>query len=251
MGSTELFYPAIRVEVGDYHFTQGITIEAFSSKDSYFDWAKVRFTQEFQDKLSIPDRAQAAIQLGYDGVFDEVFQGYVAKPYNGGTYLNEIALKDAALLLEDTVINTTFLNTTPQEILAFCLGQAGITDMRLSTQAYPAKSRIAIAKKTVIGVINEIHSVWGIKLPFFFSGGVFYWGMKPAQAQTYEFQYGVNIIALNRPGGVWELETVSAPFIKHSQEITVTHPKVTGTFEVKKVVFVTNDAGFVRTYIYF
>ena len=68
---------------------------------------------------------------------------------------------------------------------------------------------------------------------------------------VYTFEYGVNIIALNRPGRVWELETVSAPFVRHSHKINVIHPKVSGEVEVSKVVSMTNDDGFIRTKIYF
>ena len=89
------------------------------------------------------------------------------------------------------------------------------------------------------------------KQPFFFSGGVFYWGEKPEQDKTYIFEYGVNIIALTRSGGSWELETVSAPFVRHSHKISVKHPKVSGEFEVSKVVSSTSENGFIRTKIYF
>ena len=74
---------------------------------------------------------------------------------------------------------------------------------------------------------------------------------KPEQEKTYIFEYGVNIIALTRVGGAWELETVSAPFVRHSHKISVKHPKVSGEFEVAKVVSATNDDGFIRTKIYF
>ena len=68
---------------------------------------------------------------------------------------------------------------------------------------------------------------------------------------VYNFEYGVNIITLERPLGLWELETVSMPFIKHSQKINITHTKVSGEFEVQKVVFATRETGFIRTTIYF
>lgn len=103
----------------------------------------------------------------------------------------------------------------------------------------------------VIEAINAVHAAWNIKQPFFFSGGVFYWGEKPEQNKTYIFEYGVNIIALTRSGGSWELETVSAPFVRHSHKISVKHPKVSGEFEVSKVVSSTSENGFIRTKIYF
>ncbi|EPR07758.1 hypothetical protein [Ruminiclostridium papyrosolvens] len=251
MDTTELFYPEISVELGTYSFTEGIEIEVYSSQSSYFDWAKVRFTEQFKDKLSLSSKEKALIQLGYNSVFDDVFEGYITKSYNSGTYANEILLKDEMIFLEETTISNTFLDSTPQEIISFCLSKAGVTNVKLSNVSYPTKARIPIFQKSVIAVLKEINAVWNISQKFFFSGGIFYWGEKPEQEKVYSFEYGTNIISLNRPGGVWELETVSAPFIKHSQKISISHPEVSGEFEVKKVVFTTNEAGFIRTYIYF
>lgn len=251
MERSELFYPEISVNIGSYNFEKGIEIEAYSSKDSYFDWAKVRFTQQFNDKITLNKKDKAVIELGYDGVFDEVFEGYVVSPISEGSYSNEVILKDDMILLEETYITNTFLEATPQEILNFCLSKAGITKLKLSSKTFQKKKVIPIFKKNVISVIEEIHSIWKIKEEFFFSEGVFYWGEKPDQKKVYEFEYAVNIISLERPGGIWELETVSTPFIKHSQKIVVRHPKILGEFETKKVVFTTNETGFIRTYIYF
>lgn len=251
METTELFYPDIKIQLGSYIFEKGAEIGVYSSKDSYFDWAKVRFVKQFKDKFSVSAGEKAVIQLGYNGVFDEAFEGYVAKPYDSSSGMNEILLKDGMMLLGDTFITNTFLNATPQEILRFCLLKAGVSTMRLSSETYPVKKRFAVSRKNIISVINDIHATWGISVKFFFMGGVFYWGVLPDQEKVYSFEYGTNIISLNRSGGVWELETVSAPFIKHSQTINVTHPQASGSFEVKKVVFTTNEAGFIRTYIYF
>lgn len=251
METIELFYPEINVAIGSYNFQKGIEIEVYSSKDSYFDWAKTRFTQQFNEKITLNKKDKAVMELGYNGVFDEVFEGYVVSPLSEGSYTNEVILKDDMIHLEETYITNTFLDATPQEILRFCLNKAGISNMKISSKTYQKKKVVPIFKKNVISVIEEIHSIWKIKEEFYFSGGVFYWGEKPEQKKIYEFEYGINIISLERPGGVWELETVSTPFIKHSQKIIVRHPKISGEFETKKVVFTTNETGFIRTYIYF
>ncbi len=99
--------------------------------------------------------------------------------------------------------------------------------------------------------MNTVNAAWGIKVPFFFSGGIFYWDEKPEQKNVYTFEYGINILGLNRIGGMWELETVSVPFVKHSHKIRVIHPQISKEVEVLKVVSTTNDSGFIRTYIYF
>ena len=61
MEATELFYPDINAEIGDYSFAKGIEINASSSKDSYFDWAKIRFTKQFKDEITIQAGDKAII----------------------------------------------------------------------------------------------------------------------------------------------------------------------------------------------
>lgn len=251
METTELYYPQIAARAGPYSFAQGIEIEVFSAKSSYFDWAKIRFTGQFQPKITLNRKDPAAIQLGYNGVLDDVFTGYVAKPYDGGAYANEVNLKDEMLILEGTIINDTFLDTTPQEIITFVLAKAGLSSMKLASKVYQTRKKVSIRQQNAVQAINTVNAAWGVKVPFFFSGGVFYWDEKPEQKKIYTFEYGVNILNLNRVGGVWELETVSAPFVKHSHKIAVKHPKISGEVEVQKVVSTTNDSGFIRTYIYF
>lgn len=252
MQTTELFYPQIRVRIGQYQFDSGIEIEVCSAKSTHCDWAKVRFTGAFQPKLPSFERGIAAvIELGYNNVFDEVFVGRVFTPLNAGSTGNEIMLKDDAMHLEETTVSNTFLDTTPQEMISYFLGQAGIDQAVLSDQYYPPRSHVPIVRMNIIRAIDTVHAAWGIAPTFFFSDGVFYWGTKPQQDKVYQFEYGVNILHLERVGGSWELETVSTPFVRHSQNISVVHPKVSGTYEVNKVVFLTNDAGFIRTYIYF
>lgn len=251
METAELFYPQIAARVGPYNFNRGIEIEIYSAKSSYFDWAKIRFTEQFHPRITIARKDPGAIKLGYDGIFDEVFTGYVSRPYNSGTFANEVNLKDEMLLLEETTINKTFLDTTPQEIIGYILMQAGLSKFKLSSKGYPTRKIFPIRQQNGIKAIETVAAAWGLKVPFFFSGGVFYWGEKPEQSQIYTFEYGINILALDRVGGSWVLKTVSAPFIRHSHKVHVIHPQVNGEHEVTKVIFATNDSGFIRTYIYF
>lgn len=251
MEITELYAPTISVHVGAYIFDQGVGVEVYSSAESYFDWGKIRFTSEYQPRITVARKDTAQISLGYGDALDEVFTGYVTRPYNSGGSANEIILKDQMLLLEEAAISETFQQTTPQEMLSFFLSKAGVSMLSLSSQTYPEKPRVVIRALNIIQAIEEIHAVWGIKQPFFFSGGVFHWGTKPTQEKIYLFEYGKNILSLQRSGGRWCLETVSAPFVRHSHKIEVDHPDCSGTFEVSKVLFTTNEAGFIRTYIYY
>lgn len=250
MTSDDLFYPDTKVTIGGYIFNQGIAVEVYSSDNSYFDWAKVKFTKEFQDKIAVSQKDVATVQLGYNGVYEDIFTGYVANPYNGSN-LDTIILKDNMMLMENISINNTFLNVTPQELIQYSLYRAGISNYKLSKDTFPTKDRVPICKKSGIALLNDINAVWNLSKKYFFVGDTFYWGTTPEQTKVYEFEYAVNIISLTKEGTQWRLETVSAPFIKHSHKIKLTHPKLSGIFNVTRVVFKTNDAGFVRTYIYF
>lgn len=251
MKTFELFYPQIAVRAGPYALDTGIRFDIFSAKSSYFDWAKIRFTEQFQPEIDLSRRDPAAIELGYNDIMEKVFTGFVVRPYNRGGETDEIILKDEMLLLEDTQINNTFLDTTPQEVISYVLAQAGVEKKKLNAQGFPTRKKLPIRQMSGVQAINAVNAAWSLKERFFFSGGVFYWGEKPEQQKIYTFEYGVNIINLARLGGVWELETVSVPFIWHSQKINVIHPKISGMQEVTKVVSSTNDDGFIRTKIYF
>lgn len=247
----ELFYPGIGVQIGAYSIKKGIEIETCSDAESYFDWAKIRFTDPYQTQIGITKGDEMSIYLGYSGIMEEVFTGYVSSPYNRAQGKNEILAKDEMQRLEEVTISETFLDVTPQEIVRYLLEVAGISNFQISQEVYQPKKVVPVAQKNGIQVLEEIRRLWQIQKRFYFSGGVFYWCTDPEQKQTYLFEYGSNIIRLERSMGSWELETVSMPFIHHSQTIKIIHPAYTGSALVKKVLFKTNDAGFIRTYITF
>lgn len=247
----ELFYPGIGVQIGAYSIKKGIEIETCSDAESYFDWAKIRFTDPYQTQIGIAKGDEMSIYLGYSGIMEEVFTGYVSSPYNRAQGKNEILAKDEMQRLEEVTISETFLDVTPQEIVRYLLEVAGISNFQISQEVYQPKKVVPVAQKNGIQVLEEIRRLWQIQKRFYFSGGVFYWCTDPEQKQTYLFEYGSNIIRLERSMGSWELETVSMPFIHHSQTIKIIHPAYTGSALVKKVLFKTNDAGFIRTYITF
>ena len=247
----ELFDPTVRAQLGPYTLTSGIAVDVYSSKDTYFDWAKVTFAEAYLGKISLDARQEAAIHMGYGAAQDLVFSGMVSQPYNSAAGQNEVLLKDNMLRLEQTYLSDAFLDVRPQEILEALLGQAGISDYQLATGPWAPKPVVPIRRKNGIEVIQQINALWGIDAKFFFSRGVFYWGIVPPQAKSYQFVYGSNILHLTRQGGLWELETVSVPFIHHSDRIAVQAPAVSGTFEVVKTHFSTEQTGFVRAYLYF
>lgn len=251
MKTQNLFYPVQQAVIGGYVLQAGISIEVFSDKNYLYDWARIRFTRQFNGYISLNRGDEARIDMGYDGKLQTIFKGVVARSYNNATFKDEILIKDYMLKLEDAKISGTFLEVTPQDMVHQGLMRAGIADMQLSGEDYQVKKKVAVREKTVAEYLTEIDSLWGIQANKSFLLGTFYWNEKPEQSAMYVFEYGNNIISLTREKNLWKLETVAIPAIQHSCKIGVTHPEITGTFEVSKVIFTSDDRGFVRAKIFF
>lgn len=248
---TSLFYPENMVKIGQYQFCEGIEIEVCSDQASYFDWAKVRIIKQLEDIVTINKFDGAEILMGYNGNMNSIFAGYVLKTPEASENKNEIMMKDDMVKLEQIVVTNTFIDVEPQEIIEYCLRQAGIGNLQLFDQRYAKKGVVSIREKNVIAILEEVKKLWGIEYKFYFVSRTFYFGKSHEQAKIYTFEYGNNIIDIHKEGDLWMLETASAPFIRHSEDINIVHPDLSGTYKAKKVVFTTNEAGFVRTKIYF
>ncbi|MEG1931472.1 MAG: serine/arginine repetitive matrix protein 2 [Anaerovorax sp.] len=244
--TTSLFYPEQKIHIGEYELTEGVEIQIYSAKDTYFDWAKLKLSQAFYGKITIAKGDKVEILLGYDGNLNSVFQGYAYK-CDGKI----IICKDEMVKLEQTKITNTFLDAEPGEIVEYCLLQAGVASYKLFENSYQKRSIVPISGKNVIQVMEEIKILWRIPHLFYFLQRTFHFGSKHVQEKIYKFEYGINIISLTEEKGQWILETASVPFIRHSDIIEMNHPSVQGKRQVSKVVFSSNEAGFLRTRIYF
>lgn len=245
-----MFYPNMLVTIGDYQFKQGISLKAYIDRNRPFDWGKISFSNPFKEHIQVQAQDDISIRLGYNGELQEAFVGNVVEGYDGYNSMNEIMFKDRTLKLEKTYISGAFIGCTPQEILLEGLKLAGIEEYHLSKTQYIPQT-LTIKNKNMIQVIKQINNSWGIDVKSSFIKGIFYWGEIPEQKEILEFEYANNIISLDLVNGQWELVTVSIPSLQHSQKIQVTHPRLSGTFEVEKLIFMTNEAGFIRTKIYF
>ena len=238
MKTQNLFYPVQRAVIGGYDIQAGISIETFSDKSYLYDWARIRFTRQFNGILSLNRGDEAEILMGYDGRLQTIFKGCVARQYNAATYKDEILIKDYTLKLEESRISGTFLDVTPQDLVQIGLASA-------------ARPLVSIREQPVSEFLMYIDSLWGIRTTKAFQLGTFYWSEKPEQSEMYVLEYGNNIISLTRERGLWKLETVALPDLHHSCQIKVVHPEISGVFYVDKVIFSSDDRGFVRTKIFF
>lgn len=247
----ELFSPEIRVVIGGYTFSRGIELELNSCEDTYYDWAKVRFVSPFEQKVSLSRMDPASVLLGYKGSFEKVFAGYATCDFTSGTTGNEVILKDGMMLLESVQVNNTFMAVTPQEVVSHVANQAGISSLVMDETPYQPVACLPIVQRNGVQTIQDLDTCWRTATKFYFQGGALHWGKADEQAKIYHFEYMKNIISLQRDGGYWELQTVSVPFVRHSQMIRITHPKVSGDFKVHRVRVSSRGPGFIRTTLYF
>lgn len=247
----DLYSPQMQVITPSYTFTRGLELELNSSPDTCYDWAKLQFVSPMERKVTIAPREQVQIRLGYNGTLEPVFTGYAVNSFTTGANGNEVIFKDAMLLLSDITVNNTFLQVTPQDVIRYCAGLAGITKLRLNPSPYQPVACLPIFEQNGIRAIRALGSHWGISHQFYIQEDTLCWGLPPEQTEIYHFEHGKNIIQLGLSGGYWALHTVSVPFVRHGQKIRVTHPKISGDFTVCRTRVTTKPQGFIRTTLYF
>lgn len=245
----DLFYPELAVQLGSYCLQSGVKMMVVSCQDSSFDWAKIQFTEQLQEAVTLVKMDEVTVSMGYDGEFSPVFTGYLTNDFALSDGANELLAKDAAIKLEEIIVSNTFVDVQPSEIVEYCCRQAGL-EYKLPPTQYPQRS-YPVMSENALKVIGGLGAIWGIAPLVYLRNGVLHWDVPTEQTQIYVFEYSLNIISLTKDAGYWCLETVSTPFIRHSDRIGVKHPELTGTFTVYKVIFSSNEQNFVRTQIYF
>lgn len=243
----KLLYPNYKISIGNYILSKGIKFDVYSAKDSYYDWAKLTVLDQLLEVLTLNKNDSVNIKIGYDEKFWDVFSGSIEKDLK-----KDFVCKDNMLKLKEIKLTETFLNTDPIEIIKFGVARAGISNVQMKQVTFAKRPRFLVANKSILEMITQAHKTWDIDEKFFFTPeGAFCWGVNPSSDKTYSFVYGENVISLELKNKTWYLNTVAAPFIRHSCKIDVQHPKIKGTFEVISVHHYTTEEGYLRTELSF
>jgi hypothetical protein len=192
----------------------------------------------------------------------KVFSGYVTEARSP-----HFLCKDEGVKLSKDPIVQTLQQVTPQDVIRFALGKAGITSMELDSTQYQRKDRFVIAGETAADLIRRVNTTWGLTHDYYFIAEKFFWNPpKPVAGPVYSYQYGENILSLEfatdrepqgqraagSTSGSGKLTTVVSPFINHSQEIEILWPEVKSTrFMTETVRHFLNENGALRTELYF
>lgn len=239
-----LIAPEFRVTLGNTILTDGMEIECYSSNASHCDWAKLSLHPEVEEQVR-EIKGEAKVELGYENDYDLLIHGTFQKR---GC---EIMIKDEIQRLENTFITASFLDCTPQDVLTYVLGIAGIEQIKLSTQYQERKKVFAVTNQNLIDLITNMNTQWRLNYKFYFWDHTFYWGIERHQNEVYVLDENETILSLHKLNHLWQLETIGVPWIHHSQKIEVNHSYFTGETEVEKTIVKVDKDGFTRMYLYF
>lgn len=251
MVNTEYFYPEIKLIINNQCFTKGITVSVTSSKELVFDFATISFTREIADKINVKNNDNGEIWFGYSGKLEKIFVGTVVATLGESSGKTSITLKDDMVKLETVTINDTFMNVVPQDLIEHVLRSAGVTRYEVDKTNMEVKRQFPVMRLSGINVLRLINQTWNLNHSYYFQDGCFYWGIEKKQDTIPVFNYGKNILSLEKESHAWILTSASFPFIKHSMKIQVNHPNVKGEKTIHQIKFNVNDKGFVRSKLYF
>lgn len=213
------------------------------------DWCRVELSPELQGLIQFKDMDEATVELGCNGDYDSLINGYVRCEKED--YWKEIMIKDDLMKLERVNIRATFIDCEPQDVIRYVLTCADIKDYVLADVHYGKRGRLVIDRRNGLQALAEVNSSWGINNPFFFQNKVFYWGASRVQNEMYVLEEDETILSLNKYGSLWEAETIAIPWIHHSQQVEIRHNKYNGIVEVEKTIVRSDDTGAVHMYIYY
>lgn len=242
----KLSSPDFKITLNNMQIETGFFVDYQGSEDEHINRCILTPYEEAAEALKDADLTEIIVEMGCDDDYCTILQGH---GYNlDGT--ESILVKDDMTRLEDTIIQETFLNCYPDEILKYILVQCGITEYRLSQARYDRKEVFSIPSMNAVQAIQEMQRFWNIDESFGFIDGVFYWGCEPEQNEFYELDSN-NILDLEQNGKMWTAEILPVPWLRPGQTVFITDSVFYGLARVKKCVIKTKSNGKVDMYIQF
>ena len=223
-----------------------ISILSFGSDDGQTDSCLVTFSEELFADVNGTDATTCLMQMSCGEDYADLIEG-------AGEWREEqkqLMIRGPVSTLQGVPIRNTFLGCHPQEIVRYILIQAGVETFELSEAEYEKRQVVPIDEQDAVAALLRVNNIWQIDVPFFFRGGVFYWGIRPEQAQTYELDDG-NILGLEKEGDTWTADILPVPWIRPGDYVVIDHEELTAVGDVKRVVIQASSTGSCDMYLTF
>lgn len=242
------FFPEFSLKVGNLIFTEGISLDYYSSKKAMSDWMHIRFTDKLHKTMGFQPMQKATFQFGYSGALEQIFSGYIDRIGQSGA---EVICKDAMLKLQKQKLTELYLSVSQEEYLKTLLGQAGVKIGTIQAQGKFRKDKVMIENITYAEAVQRANTLWKTNSFFYFdSKEQFYFNSPKPQKEQYLFKYGESILNCTKHQNMYELEVIPV-HVDYTNKITVDHPDCSGEFEVLEVRFHVTDRGFPKMFLYF
>lgn len=241
-------YPQYQLQIGGYSFTEGISLDWYSSKKKLFETMQIRFTHRMHQVFAFQRMEKVVFRWGYGGNLQKVFSGFVDRTEQSG-YV--VIAKDYMLKLREKKIKEIFLDVTQNDFLTGVLHQAGVGNFELKNATPVKKAKVNLHDLTFDQAIDRANALWGTKELYYFDAEEkFYFGLPKKPRSIPTFRFGESILNLFKHEGTYEMEVI-ATYVDFTNQITVEHPRCQGSFEVEEVRFHVTGKGFPKMFLYF
>lgn len=232
----EYIAPYFEIEIGSFKLNKITELSHISSRINPVDLAELEIPLTDQ-QLSIGQ--EIIIKQGYKskGLW-QLFRGDIHNISRKKRI--KIFAKDKMAKLKEIKITKSFVDCVPQDILKYSLDQAGV-DYTLSSKVFRKKHHFIARNQDVITIVKLINQTWDIDFDFYFDDSKFFWGAweespRYSNNEVIKFEYGKNIIDITPNDDCSGLlETISLPFLKHSNVIKIVHPSFEGLAKVDRI----------------
>lgn len=248
MADRKLISPKFRAIIGDMELSDGITAECYSSVTERCNYATIELNKRLIGSVEVSDRMPAEVQLGYADDFDTIVSGYVIADRSSG---GNIHILDDTVLLMQTRITATFVDSTPQDIIRYALEKAGVTRYQLSDARYQACASMSVYNTSALDLIALVNKRWKIDASYYFVSGCFYWNTGLDQDEIYVLEEGKNILGYTEFCNESEVKTIGIPWIHQGELIEIHHSRYSGQVRVTAAKVKRDEKGQVRMFLTF
>lgn len=155
-----------------------------------------------------------------------VFIGTVVDVRGDADYT--IFAKDGMRAAHEIRIVKAFQDATPNDIVTYCVKEAGFTDLDLGGEQFPKRKHFVLRNASVSQAVSLVERTWGITGwgHYLDIDGKFVWKKWEAPGDSYTLATGEHIIDMQPYGSLWRLRTFLYPWIRHSDVVRVEDKRV-------------------------
>lgn len=167
------------------------------------------------------------VSMGYRNLgAEQVFTGTVLDVDGEADYT--IYAKDDVKKGHDVRIIKAFQDVKPNDVITYCVNQAGLAPFSLGGDDYPKKKLFVLRNTNLTDSIRLVERTWGIVgwEHYIDHEGVFRWEPWKPKDEVYTFATGENILGMEPFKDLWRLHTFLFPQVHHSDVVRVLDERV-------------------------